>query len=115
MKGYGDAITYAESIREENQKIYSTYENLSSPFLTALLYSHTSPYDYVDTVTYKSEDAEFKVATRFTYYTFGFPEDIEDDKYKDHILIISNMEIPRFKALGYQMKEFGNYQVLWYE
>lgn len=115
MKGYGDAITYAESIREDDQKIYSTYENLASPFLTALLYSRTSPYDYIDTVTYKGEDDEFKVASSFTYYTFGFPEDIEDEKYKDHILIISNMEIPRFKSLGYQMEEFGNYQVLWYE
>lgn len=115
MKGYGDAIVYAESIRQPEQKIYSTYENLSSPFLTALLYSRTSPYDYLDTATYKSEEAEFKVATGFTYYTFGFPEDIEDEKYKEHILIISNLEKERFEKLGYSMEEFGNYQVLWCE
>ena len=115
MKGYGDAIVYAESIRQPEQKIYSTYENLSSPFLTALLYSRTSPYDYLDTATYKSEEAEFKVATGFTYYTFGFPEDIEEEKYKEHILIISNLEKERFEKLGYSMEEFGNYQVLWGE
>lgn len=113
MKGYGDAIVFAESIREEDDMIYSTYENLASPFLTALLYSRTSPYDFVDTVVYKEDGAEFNVASSFTHYVFGFPEDIEDEKYKEHILIISNMEMERFAPLGYESKEFGNFTVLW--
>ena len=113
MKGYGNAITYAEEIREEDQYIYSTYENLASPFLTALLYSHTSPYDYLETAEYKGEHDEFRVAKSFTHYYFGFPEDIEDSKYRDHILIISTLERERFEDLGYEMKEFDNYIVLY--
>lgn len=112
MKGYGDSIAYAESIREEDQMIYSTYENLASPFITALLYSRTSPYDYLETAEYKGLDSEFRVATKFTHYVFGLPEDIEEDKYKEHIIIISNMEVERFKDLGYKMTEFGNFTVL---
>ena len=114
MKGYGDSIVYAESIREDDQMIYSTYENLASPFITALLYSRTSPYDYLETVEFKGLDHEFRVATSFTHYVFGLPEDIEEDKYKEHIIIISNMEIERFKDLGYKMTEFGNFTVLKY-
>jgi len=113
MKGYGEAIAYAEEIREDDQIIYSTYENLASPFITALLYSRTSPYDYLETAEYKSEDAEFKVATAFTHYRFGFPEDIEDAKYQEHILIISVMEKERFLNKEYKMEEFGNYMVLY--
>ena len=112
MKGYGDAITYAEEIREEDQIIYSTYENLASPFITALLYSRTSPYDYLETAEYKGLEDEFRVATSFTHYRFGFPEDIEDEKYKEHILIISAIEKGRFENLGYDMTEFGNFIVL---
>ena len=112
MKGYGDAITYAEEIREEDQIIYSTYENLASPFITALLYSGTSPYDYLETAEYKGIEDEFRVAISFTHYRFGLPEDIEDEKYMEHILIISSMERKRFENLGYEMKEFGNFLVL---
>ena len=112
MKGYGDAIAYAEEIREEDQIIYSTYENLASPFITALLYSKTSPYDYLETAEYKGMEDEFRVAISFTHYRFGFPEDIEDTKYKEHILIISAMEKEHFENLGYNMKEFGNFIVL---
>lgn len=114
MKGYGDAITYAESIRDEDDLIISTYENLASPFLTALLYSKTSPYDYLETAVYKGLDDEFKIASSFTYYRFGLPDDIEGEKYKEHIIIISNMERERFEFLGYKMTEFGNFTVLEY-
>ena len=112
MKGYGDAIVYAEEIRKEDQLIYSTYENLASPFLTALLYSRTSPHDYLETATYKGDGAEFTIATSFTHYIFGLPDDIETEKYKEHILIISAIEKERFNNLGYEMTEFGNYFVL---
>ena len=113
MKGYADAITYAEEIREEDQIIYSTYDNLASPFLTALLYSRTSPYDYLETAVYKGENDEFRVASHFTHYYFGLPEDIEDEKYQNHILIISMNEKLRFENLGYNIKEFSNFLVLY--
>ena len=113
MKGYGDAISYAEEIREEDQIIYSTYENLASPFITALLYSRTSPYDYLETAEFKGIEDEFRVATSFTHYRFGFPDDIDNEQYQEHILIISTMEKERFENLGYDMKEFGNFIVLY--
>lgn len=112
MKGYGDAIVYAEEIREDDQIIYSTYENLASPFITALLYSRTSPYDYLETAEYKGLEDEFRVATSFTHYRFGFPEDIEDEKYREHILIISALEKDRFVNSEYRIAEFGNFMVL---
>ncbi len=112
MKGYGEAVAYAEEIREDDEIIYSTYENLASPFITALLYSRTSPYDYLETAEYKGLEDEFKVATAFTHYRFGLPEDIQDNKYKEHIIIIATSEKERFENLGYEMTEFGNFFVL---
>ena len=112
MKGYGEAIAYAEMIRKEDQHIYSTYENLSSPFITALLYSKTSPYDYLATAEFMNEEAEFRVAHGFTHYTFGLPEDIKEPKYKDHLIIIENMEREDFEGLGYEMIPFGNFVLL---
>lgn len=114
MKGYGQAIEYCEQIREEDQIIYSTYENLASPFITALLFSRTSPHDYLNTAKFKGEEDEFRVATEFTYYRFGLPEDIMEEHYKNHIIIIANSERERFAPLGYEMTEFGNYTVLTY-
>ena len=70
-------------------------------------------FTLTETAEYKSEDAEFKVATAFTHYRFGFPEDIEDAKYQEHILIISVMEKERFLNKEYKMEEFGNYMVLY--
>lgn len=114
MKGYGDAVVYAEEIHEEGTIIYSTYENLASPYLTVLLYTRTSPFDYIETAVYKDEDAEFKIASSFTHYVFGLPEDITDEKYYKNIIIISNTERERFHGLPYSQTEFGNYTVLEY-
>ena len=115
MKGYGDAIAYAESVRREDQLVYSTYEGLASPFITALVYSRTSPHDYLETAVYKSEDAEFKVAVSFTCYRFGLPLDIEEEHYYEHILIIAASEKDRFEDLPYRMTQFDNYVVLEYD
>lgn len=114
MKGYGDAIAYAEEIHEEGTMIYSTYENVASPYLTILLYTRTSPFDYLDTAVYNEEGSEFKIATSFTHYIIGLPEDITDEKYHENIIIISNMEKERFEGLGYSETTFGNYTVLEY-
>lgn len=114
MKGYGDAVAYAEEIHEEGTIIYSTYENLASPFLTVLLYTRTSPFDYIETAVYKDEDAEFKIATSFTHYVLGLPEDITNEKYYENVIIIANSEQERFKDLPYSQTTFGNFTVLEY-
>ncbi|MBQ9990260.1 MAG: glycosyltransferase family 39 protein [Lachnospiraceae bacterium] len=114
MKGYGKAIQYAESIRKDGQMIYSTYEGLASPFISALYFSETPPQDFVDTVVYKDPNGEFLVASSFTHYVFGLPEDILEEKYHDSIIIISMGEKENFAFDHYKITEFDYYAVVEY-
>ena len=126
MKGYGNAIQYAESVRKEGQTIYSTYEGLASPFISALYFSETAPQDFVDTVIYKDPEAEFLVASSFTYYVFGLPDDLWEDEaaswdnpqlnlnYQDSILIIAQSEKEQFVSEKYRITDFDYYAVVEY-
>lgn len=114
MDGYGDAVAYAESIHKEGTMIYSTYDNLAAPFISALFFSRTPPQDFVDTVVYKDASAEFLVAKSFTHYVFGLPEDILEEKYHDDLIIISQYEKERFSNENYRITDFDLYAVVEY-
>ena len=114
MNGYGDAVAYAESIHKEGTLIYSTYDNLASPFISALFFSKTPPQDFVDTVVYKDESAEFLVAQSFTHYVFGLPENILSEEYHDDLIIISQYEKEFFNNDNYKITYFDLYAVAEY-
>lgn len=114
MDGYGDAVAYAESLHKEGTTIYSTYDNLASPFISALFFSRTPPQDFVDTVVYKDESAEFLVAESFTHYVFGLPDDILEEKYHNDLIIISQYEKERFSNGNYKITDFDLYAVAEY-
>ena len=107
MPGYGEACAYADSITGYGNHVYSTYENLSAPFMIALYYTKTPPQDFLETVHYKDLNAEFRIADSFTHFKFGLPEDLRENfsNYIDNgdIFILHKSELTR-------LKEFPEYE-----
>ncbi len=76
MPGYGEACAAAAELCPEGSTIYSTYENVAAPFLVAAYYTHEDPREFAATVEYKDPDAEFRIASSFGNFVFGFSDDI---------------------------------------
>ncbi len=119
MPGYGDACAYAESIAPSEGKIISTYEHLSAPFMIALYYTKTSPYEFLETVHYKDPNAEFRIADSFGKWTFGLPEDFEDSlsEYKKDgtVLVLHSSELEKYAITddpGFEIHYFDNFAVV---
>lgn len=118
MAGYGDAILYAEQLRTElvprddrDVVIYSTYRHVAAPFAVALYYTQTPVQDYLDTVTYRAGERETRIATSFTHYRFGLPQDIHDVTYADDILILHEEDFNEFVIDDYDATWFCRYAV----
>ncbi|WP_026655250.1 hypothetical protein [Butyrivibrio sp. AE3003] len=114
MPGYGEAAKRAYEIAGDDTEIYSTYENLSAPFVIALYYTDYNPVKFADTVVYKDETDEFRVAESFGNFRFGLPEDYADYVGKDAVLILSGSEL---EAIGgapdCTVENFGKYAVVY--
>lgn len=96
-----------------NGTIYSTYTNVSAPYMLALFYTQTSPYEFYDTVVYKDPGAEFRIASAFSNFVFGdIPEDAATGDYTGDVFIISTTEMNLFEGTDYEITEFGNYAVV---
>ena len=76
MPGYGEACAYADTVTPYGNTIYSTYEHLSAPFMVALYYTKTPPQEFLETVHYKDNNSEFRIADSFTHFRFGLPDDM---------------------------------------
>ncbi len=121
MPGYGDAITYANEIAERadesNKKttpVYSTYTDVASPFMITLYYTKYNPKDFLSSVVYRDESAEFRVATSFGRFTFGFPED-DPSKVADPsaILVVTEHEAEVLQETNrYESTSFDNFVVM---
>lgn len=122
MAGYGDAVLYAESLRETHAGnalpsdatspiIYSTYSHVAAPFAVVLYYTETPVDDFMDTVVYRDEVSEARIAVAFTHYVFGLPEDIADNRYADDILILHKEDLNRLPAENYEATFFRDYAV----
>lgn len=113
MAGYGEAVLYAEECRSERPEetmIYSTYSHVAAPFAVALYYTKTPVQDFIDTAVYKvSGDAQ--IATAFTHFVFGLPEDIETEQYAQDILILHEEDLSRFSARDYTFTPFEKFSV----
>lgn len=114
MPGYGEAAKRAYEIAGDEKEIYSTYESLSAPFVLALYYTDYDPVKFADTVVYKDETDEFRVAESFGNFRFGLPEDYADYVGKDVVLILSDSEL---EAIGgvpdCTVENFGRYSVVY--
>ena len=114
MPGYGEAAKRAYEIAGDEKEIYSTYENLSAPFVLALYYTDYDPVKFADTVVYKDETDEFRVAESFGNFRFGLPEDYADYAGKDVVLILSGSELEAIGgATDCTVENFGRYSVVY--
>ena len=114
MPGYGEAAKRAYEIAGDEKEIYSTYENLSAPFVIALYYTDYNPVKFADTVVYKDEADEFRVADSFGNFKFGLPEDYASYAGKDVVLILSSSELDAIDgASDCTVENFGRYSVVY--
>ena len=114
MPGYGEAAKRAYEIAGDEKEIYSTYENLSAPFVIALYYTDYNPVKFADTVVYKDETDEFRVADSFGNFKFGLPEDYASYAGKDAVLILSSLELDAIDgASDCTVENFGRYSVVY--
>ena len=114
MPGYGEAAKRAYEIAGDDKEIYSTYENLSAPFVIALYYTDYNPVKFADTVVYKDEADEFRVAESFGNFKFGLPEDYASYAGKDAVLILSSSELDTIDgATDCTVENFGRYSVVY--
>ena len=114
MPGYGEAAKRAYEIAGDDKEIYSTYENLSAPFVIALYYTDYNPVKFADTVVYKDEADEFRVAESFGNFKFGLPEDYASYAGKDAVFILSSSELDTIDgATDCTVENFGRYSVVY--
>ncbi|MBQ9321022.1 MAG: hypothetical protein IJ239_01485 [Eubacterium sp.] len=136
MPGYGDAIQYAYHLRREMLgdkghiasaaqpedsaagsapaiPIYSTYESVASPYMSALYYCAYDPYRYLETVHYKDADAEFRIADSFGEFTFGLPvPDLTSDIYKNAVLVLTAGEDSQLPPEEFEITLFRSFTVV---
>ncbi len=114
MPGYGDAIKRAYEVAGDDRMIYSTYDGLSSPFMLALYYTNYDPYKFIDTVEYRDEKAEFRVADAFGNFDFRLPEDMTDAQYDDAVFVLSGNDIEKIEdTSSYFIEDFSGYHVVY--
>ena len=114
MPGYGEAIKRAYEITGDDDHIYSTYDGLSSPFMLALYYTDYDPYKYIETVEYRDELAEFRVADAFGNFDFRLPEDITDSAYYNDVFVLSSNDLAGISGNdSYTVEDFEGYHVVY--
>ncbi len=134
MPGYGDCVTVAEALRGDDDIIYSTYEGLSSPFMIAMYYVKTDPEVFRNTLQYRDETSEFRVAVAFDHFVYSYPEAITKivdsneaisdqnqtqlftlitgDQLGNDIYIVSHHEEAYFDQATCTIQEYGDYAVV---
>ncbi|MCR5671325.1 MAG: glycosyltransferase family 39 protein [Butyrivibrio sp.] len=120
MPGYGDAIKEAYVVAGDERPVCSTYDGLSAPFMLALYYNDYDPYIFEDTVVYKDEKAEFRIAESFGNFTFELPKSLTEALDDGYVLVLSSADMDVLKAqagtdaeTGYVTENFGAYNVVY--
>ncbi|SFC37650.1 ArnT family glycosyltransferase [Butyrivibrio sp. YAB3001] len=114
MPGYGEAIKRAYEITGDDNTIYSTYDGLSAPFMLALYYNEYDPYKFIDSVVYKDEKAEFRIAESFGNFIFSLPEDINADGYIKDVFVLSSNDLSLLSdASLYNVEDYCGYHVVY--
>jgi len=97
--GFGEALTYAESVCE-NENIYIT-RYVNQPYIFVLFYNQIPVDEFISTVVYENESSPFREVLSFSKYRFTYFFHTEG-LYVIHTAHAGNMEI---------LKTFGNYSV----
>lgn len=102
--------------RRDSIKVYSTYEDVASPFMITLYYTKYNPYDFLNTVQYRDTEAEFRIAVSFGHFVFGLPVEDETDlsslevltgpEYRNDIFVVRKEEAAIFPDEDYNKTEF---------
>ncbi|WP_026670631.1 hypothetical protein [Butyrivibrio sp. AE3006] len=120
MPGYGEACSYANEAAADDKLVYSTYSHLSAPYMVALYYTKTSPYEFMETVHYRDDNSEFRIADSFGKFVFSLPEDFDKafGSYLDdgNIFILHRDDIAENEIdtdnSKYKFSYFGNFVVV---
>ena len=108
-------MVYADQLADNKGSgtlVYSTYDNVASPFMLTLYYTKTDPAEFDRTVVYRDDTAEFRIATSYGHFVFGLPDDITSDQYQNDVIVVSHAQESMFDADNYDIVEFGNYAVV---
>ncbi|MCR5179504.1 MAG: hypothetical protein K6C95_11060 [Lachnospiraceae bacterium] len=110
MPGYTEAVRCAVDIAGDERVIISTYTGLSAPFMSALYESETPPGVFLETVEWKDENAEFRVAKEFGRFIFGLPEDGGIPDTSQYVVILHTSETGSVDESSI-VATFGDYAV----
>ncbi len=114
MPGYGDAIKRAYEIAGDDTPIHSTYDGLSAPFMLALYYNEYDPYKFYESVEYKDDKAEFRIARKFGNFSFELPDNVNAPEYSEDVFVVSSADLDLFENLdAHQVEDFGGYFVVY--
>ncbi len=99
MPGYCEAVRAAVVLSGGEKPILSTYAHLAAPFMLALYETETPPDVFLNTVVWRDETAEFRVADAFADYTFGLPDELSDIDLDRNIVILHISELESFPGI----------------
>ena len=110
MDGLGEALQYADE--QESETMYVTTRGVNGGGVMALFYLQTPPQEFVDTVVYYNNNAEFRHILRYGKYVFSLPEDVTSQEYWDDIFVVHRNELSQFSEEDYIITRFENYAVV---
>ena len=112
MPGYGEAVLYAETLSQAEGTIYSTYRHVAAPYMVAMYYLQTPPAEFMKTVQWREEGAEFMIADAFGNLVFGLPEDILSNHHDNDVLILHREDLDAYHIAEEETAEFGDFMVV---
>ena len=113
MPGYLEAVRDAKTLAGEDRSILSTREQLSAPFMLALYETELPPDAFLESVVWRDEKEEFRIATSFAGFTFGLPQDLSSIDLSRVVVILHESEVTDFPDIeNCQVDSFGDFAVI---
>ena len=110
MDGLGEALQYAEE--QESETMYVTTRGVNDGGVIALFYLQTPPQEFVDTVVYYDNNAEFRHILSYGKYVFSLPADATSEEYWDDVFVVHRNELSQFSQEDYEITQFEYYAVV---
>lgn len=112
MEGFGEAVQYADSL--ESETMYVTAKGVNGGYILTLFFVQTPPQDFVNTVVYYDENAEFRQAASYGKYVFHLPADAVSPAHQDDVFVVNTAELGQFSLETYDIRLFKNFAVVQY-
>ena len=112
MPGYGEAVLYAKTLSQPESTIYSTYRHVAAPYMVALYYLQTPPTEFMESVRWREEGAEFMIADAFDNLVFGLPEDLTSVVHDKDIVILHREDLEGYHIAEEEAALFGDFMVV---